>query len=459
MSASLGDENPVIERIDDIIAYMETGYTPDRRDWRIGSEHEKFIFHRGSNKPLAYEAKDGRPGVRDVLLAFVARGWEAVYENENIIAAKKDGASLTLEPGGQFELSGAPLETLHQTCHESTSHLKDVCEIGQALNIGFMGLGLHPTLTLDTVHLMPKARYDIMRAYMPQVGNMGLDMMLRTCTVQVNIDFADETDMVEKLRIGFALQPLAVALFANSPFNHGQLNGMLSMRSHMWTQTDPDRTGLLPFVFEDGMGYPRYVEHVLDVPMYFVCRDGRFLDAAGQSFRDFLAGNLPALPGEKPRLSDWQDHLTTLYPEVRLKTYIEMRGADGGSKASLCSLPAFWVGLLYDAKAQAAAYDIINEWSFEDIARARTEVPRLGLKTQIKGQTFQELGRRVLEISDRGLKARARLSSTGESEQVFLHSLWKIIETGKTPADILIEKYQGRWQSDINQIFDEYRYT
>ncbi len=458
MSDSATNNNPIMDNKADLLAFMETGYAPDRSTWRIGSEHEKFIFHRDNLGPLTYEGSAGRAGVRDVIQGFVDRGWAAVHENDHLIAATKNGASITLEPGGQFELSGAPLETIHQTCNETSSHLVDAREIGETLNIGFLGLGFHPTLKRSEVPVMPKARYDIMRSYMPKVGTMGLDMMLRTCTVQVNIDFADEADMIEKFRIGLALQPLATALFANSPFLEGRPNGMRSKRSHVWTDTDPDRTGMLPFVFEDGMSFERYIDHVLDVPMYFVRRGGKYIDASGQSFRDFMAGQLPALMGEKPTLNDWQDHLTTLFPEVRLKTYMEMRGADGGAQPALCALPAFWVGLLYDKDAQTATYDIIKDWSLDDMAHMRDNAPRMGLLTTIKNETFQDLGRRVLSVADAGLKTRARFSTSGDSEQGFLHSLWDVVESGKTPADILLDRFNGDWGGDINHVFHDFSY-
>ena len=462
MPAEKSVNNPIVDNKTDLLAYMETGYAPDRSTWRIGSEHEKFIFHRTDYSPLTYDGDiingTKRPGIKNVIEEFVNRGWQPVEENGFLIAATKDGASITLEPGGQFELSGAPLETIHQTCNETSSHLRAAKEIGEKLDIGFLGLGFHPTLKRDEVPVMPKDRYNIMRAYMPTVGTMGLDMMLRTCTVQVNLDFADEADMIEKFRIGLALQPLATALFANSPFTEGRPNGMRSKRSHVWTDTDPDRCGMLPFVFEDGMSFERYVDHVLDVPMYFVKRDGKYLDASGLSFRDFLDGRLPILMGEKPLLSDWEDHLTTLFPEVRLKKYMEMRGADGGPWSRLCALPAFWTGLLYDKNAQSAAYDIIKEWSIEDMANMRDNAPRMGLMTTHQGESFQDLGRRVLEIADNGLKSRARLSTSGETEQGFLNSLWESVESGKTPADIMLDRFNGDWGADINRVFGEFSY-
>lgn len=456
-SQSSASGTPAIESKTQLIEYLESGVKPDRSIWRIGSEHEKFVFHRGTNAPLVYEGKNGLPGIKDVLEAFVNNGWAPIEEAGKLIAAKKDGASITLEPGGQFELSGAPLENIHQTCDETSSHLRCTREIGERLNIGFLGLGFHPTLAREDIPVMPKARYDIMRAYMPKKGSLGLDMMLRTCTVQVNLDFASEADMVDKFRIGLALQPLATALFANSPFKEGAKNGFKSYRSHVWTDTDPDRCGTLPFVFEDGMGFERWVDHVLDVPMYFALRNGKYVDASGQSFRDFMEGKLPALPGELPTMKDWEDHLTTLFPEVRLKTFLEMRGADGGPWSRLCALPAFWVGLLYDTEAQQAALDLIKGWSADDVSQMRDDVPRLGLETQIGGMNFQTLATETLKIADLGLKNRARLSSSGDSEQGFLNSLWESAETGMTPADQILAQSDNEWGS-VDAIFDQLSY-
>lgn len=441
-----------------LVEFLETGSKPDRSTWRIGSEHEKFVFHRGDNSPLSYTGENGRAGIRDVLQAFVSRDWKPVVENGHLIAALKEGASVTLEPGGQFELSGAPLETIHQTCNETSAHLQTVKEIGDELNIGFLGLGFHPTLKREDVPVMPKARYEIMRAYMPKVGTMGLDMMLRTCTVQVNLDFASEQDMVEKFRISLALQPLATALFASSPLREGRPNGMRSLRSHVWTDTDDDRCGMLPFVFEDGMGFERWVDHVLDVPMYFVRRDGKYIDASGQSFRAFMKGELPALPGEVPTLEDWQDHMTTLFPEVRLKTFLEMRGADGGPTSALCALPAFWVGLLYDESAQSDALELIRNWSLDDMNAMRDNVPKMGLTTEIQGQSFQDLAKTVLKIADKGLKNRGCMSTSGETEQGFLNSLWESAETGQSPADRILQDFNGKWGGDATRIFKDYSY-
>ena len=458
MRVGMSDLENLIENKQALIDSLSKGCKPNKADWRIGSEHEKFVFHRSDYSPLAFEGKNGRPGIRDILRAYEKYGWEPVCERSFIIAEKKDGASLSLEPGGQFELSGAPLETIYQTCAEVTRHLNHAKAIGDELDVGFLGLGFHPTLKRQNAPIMPKARYDIMRSYMPKKGNMGLDMMLRTATVQVNLDFASEADMVDKFRLSLALQPIATALFANSPFKEGKVTDYKSLRSHVWTDTDPDRTGILDFVFEDGMSFERYVDYALDVPMYFVKRDDAYIDASGQSFRDFLRGELPALPGEKPLMQDWEDHLTTLFPEVRLKTFLEMRGADGAPWAGLCSMPAFWVGLLYDDAAQKMALDMIEDWSIEDIHTLRNIVPSKGLNASFKGKPLVSWARDIIAIADIGLRNRGCIGPSGENEQGFLNFLWEIVDNGKTQADILVEKYNGEWQGNIDHVFKDYSY-
>jgi glutamate--cysteine ligase len=460
MSAPPQEQGAPIETKAQLVDYLAEGCKPPEA-WRIGTEHEKFVFAQDSLAPLPYEAADGGPrGIRTILERLAERfGWEAVSENGKPIALKQGGCSVTLEPGGQFELSGAALETIHQTCDEVHTHLYQVKEICGPLGIGMIGLGFAPTWTRAEMPWMPKGRYKIMQDYMPKVGTLGLDMMLRTCTVQTNLDFSSEADMVRKFRVSLALQPVATCLFANSPFVEGAPSGFLSFRSQVWTDTDPDRCGVPHFVFEDGMGFERYVDYVLDVPMYFVYREGRYIDAAGQSFRDFMAGRLPALPGETPYLSDWADHLTTLFPEVRLKRFLEMRGADGGPWKRLCALPALWVGLLYDDEALSAADDLIRGWSVEDHERLRAEVPRLGFDTVAPdGRRFQDLCRDVLAISARGLKARARLDAVGESEVHFLNTLREIVESGRTPAQRKLEHFHGRWDGDLAPLFREFEY-
>ncbi len=437
----------------ELVAYLERGAKP-REHWRIGTEHEKFGYSLDDLRPLPYE---GPAGIRAMLEGLGRFSWRPVLEEGKVISLEMDGQAITLEPGGQLELSGAPLATLHETCDEVNTHLDQVKTVAGELGVAFLGLGFQPKWPRAEIPVMPKERYGIMRRYMPTRGTLGLDMMLRTCTVQVNLDVASEADMVKKFRVALALQPVATALFANSPFTEGKPNGYLSYRSQIWTDTDPDRCGILPFVFEDGMGFERYAEHALDVPMYFVYRQG-YVDAAGQSFRDFLDGKLAALPGERPTLKDWEDHLTTLFPEVRLKQFLEMRGADGGPWRRLCALPALWVGLLYDDGALDAAWDLVKDWSAELRAEMRAEVPKRALATAVQGRPLAELAAQVLEIAAAGLKARVRLDAFGEDEAHFLDALRNIVDSGKTPAEELLEAYEGRRSGDIDRVFEEYAY-
>lgn len=444
---------PTLDRMQ-MIEALSKGCKP-RDAWRIGVEHEKFGFSYDGFAPVPY---GGPNGIQALLKGLETFGWMPVFEGDHVIALEREGASISLEPGGQFELSGAPLMTIHDTCAETGRHLQEVKTIADRLNLGFLGLGFSPKWTRAEVPVMPKGRYDIMRAYMPKRGNLGLDMMLRTCTVQVNLDFDTEATMVQQFRTSLALQPIATALFANSPFTEGKPNGMLSQRAHIWSDTDPDRTGLLPFVFEDGFGFERYVDYALDVPMYFVKRDGRYIDASGQSFRDFMAGKLPALPGEQPTIKDWADHLTTIFPEVRLKSYLEMRGADGGPWGRICALPALWVGVLYCPDALSAAWDLCKGWTLEDREALRRDVPRLGLKARVAGRMVQDIARDLVGIARNGLKARARFSGGLVDETGYLSELENIAETGVTPAERLLNRYNTAWGGDINRIFAECAY-
>ena len=438
-----------------LVSYLAAGCKPPEA-WRIGTEHEKFAYTLEDLRPLPYA---GARGIRAILDGLAARfGWEPVVEDGHPIALTMAGCSVTLEPGGQLELSGSPLETLHQTCDEVNAHLDQVKEITGPLGIGMVGLGFLPKWRRGDITWMPKGRYKIMGAYMPTKGALGLDMMLRTCTVQVNLDFESEADMVRKFRVGLALQPVATALFANSPFTEGTPNGFLSYRSHVWTDADPDRCGILPFVFEDGMGFERYAEHALDVPMYFVYREGAYIDASGQSFRDFLAGKLPALPGALPTIGDWIDHLSTLFPEVRLKQFLEMRGADGGPGRNICALPAYWVGLLYDGSALDAAWDLVKDWTLEDHAFLRDEVPRKGLETEFRGRRLAEVAREAVAISEAGLRARARLNRGGEDETQYLGQLREVVDSGKCSARAQLEAYHGRWGGSVDPAFTEEAY-
>ena len=445
-----------IAGVDTLVDYLASGCKPPD-DWRLGTEHEKFGFTLDDHEPLAYE---GPRGIGTLLERFSEHeDWRPVVEDGKVIALlSSTGASVTLEPGGQLELSGALLDNLHQTCDEVHEHLDLLRSVAEPMGVGFLGMGFHPTATRDDIPWMPKGRYRIMRRYMPTVGSMGIDMMKRTCTVQVNLDFSSEADMVAKFRTALALQPVATALFANSPFVEGRPTDFVSYRSHVWEDTDPDRTGMLPFVFEPGMGFERYTEYVLDVPMYFVYRDGRYIDAAGQSFRDFMAGQLPALPGERPTLKDWEDHLTTVFPEVRLKRYLEMRGADGGPWSRLCALPAFWAGLLYHPPSLEAAWAMAADWTMEERLALRHEAPRSGLQAQIRGRTIRELATELLELSSQGLAARRRLNSAGDDETGFLGALHEIVESGQTPAERKLERWEKEWGRDFGRLFDACAY-
>jgi glutamate--cysteine ligase len=445
-----------VESRDELVAYLESGCKPESA-WRMGTEHEKFGYTLDDLRPLPYA---GERSIHAILSGLAENfDWEPVLEGGQPIALLDEtGASITLEPGGQLELSGALLDNIHQTCTEVNTHLKQVRSVSQPLGIAFLGMGFHPKWRREDMQWMPKARYRIMREYMRRVGTLGQDMMSRTCTVQVNLDFGSEADMVQKFRTSLALQPIATALFANSPFTDGRPNGYVSYRSHVWEDTDPDRTGMLPFVFDDDMGFERYADYMLDVPMYFVYRDGQYIDASGQSFRDFLAGRLPALPGEKPTLKDWEDHLTTAFPEVRLKRYLEMRGADGGPWARICALPALWVGLLYHPPSLDAAWEIAKDWSMEERIRLRAEVPRLGLRATVRGRTVQEIAQELIDLAQLGLAARGRLNAAGDNETGFLGPLQEVADTGVTPAERKLARYHGAWRESVDPIFTECAY-
>ena len=438
-----------------LVEYLASGCKPEK-DWRIGTEHEKFAYHLKDFRPLAYE---GGIGIQALLEHLTRFGWQPIEESGNPIAlSKPDGSFISLEPAGQVELSGAPVANLHQTCDEVMGHLQQIKAIARDLGIGFIGLGYSPKWRNSEMPWMPKGRYKIMREYMPKKGKRGLEMMQSTCTVQVNLDFESESAMVRMFRIGLALQPVATALWANSPFKEGKPTGYLSYRSHVWTDTDPDRCGMLPFVFEDGFGFERYVDYMLGVPMYFVYRDGAYIDASGQSFRDFMAGKLPALPGERPMIDDWADHLSTAFPEVRLKKFLEMRGADGGPWNRLCALSAFWVGLLYDVAARDDAWELVKDWSFEELRALRDDVPRLALNTPFRNRTLKEVAIDTLEISHKGLRNRARLDRVGMDETHFLRPLFQIAQSGLTPAEELLAAYEGRWNHSVDPVYREYAY-
>ncbi len=446
-----------IEHHDQLAGYLADGCKP-KADWRIGTEHEKFGYCKETLTPLPYE---GTCSILSILEGLRDRyGWGELKEAGKLIGLQKEGANISLEPGGQLELSGAPLETIHQTCDEVNDHLAQVKAVADSIGAGFIGLGAAPTWTHEDMPLMPKGRYRLMDAYMGKVGTMGRVMMRRTCTVQVNLDFSSEADMVQKLRVALALQPVATALFANSPFFEGQPNGHKSWRGHVWQNLDAARTGMLPFVFEEGFGFERWVQYALDVPMYFVYRDGEYIDALGQSFRDFLAGKLPAMPGEVPTLSDWADHLTTAFPEARIKKFIEMRGADGGPWRRLCALPAFWVGLTYDQTALDAAWDLIKPLSAETREGLRVAASVEGLQGEVNGVRLHDLAREAVKIAQTGLAARAQAGAGGlvPDETHFLNALEESVESGRAPADELLNAYAKDWRGDLSQIYQAYSY-
>jgi glutamate--cysteine ligase len=424
-----------IEHLDQLTAWFAGGCKPVTGPLRVGTEHEKFMVNRATGHPVPYA---GDTGIRAVLEGLTAFGWEPVLENGNPIALVRDGAAVSLEPGGQLELSGAPLVTLHETACETRQHFEEVQAVCDVLGLDMLMTGFHPDWQRENMPWMPKGRYDIMGDYMPKRGTLGLDMMLRTCTIQANLDYTSEGDMVDKFRAALALQPVATALFANSPFRDGQDTGFQSFRSQVWTDTDPDRCGVPGFVFEDSMGFERYRDYALDVPMYFVYREGRYLDASGQNFRDFLAGRLPALPGELPTLADWANHLSTLFPEVRLKRYLEMRGADCGPESHIVALPALWTGLLYDQQALDGALELVNDWTPDQHQQIRQDVPRHGLKTPVTDQqTLGDVAAVVLELADAGLARRAQLDARGQDERQYLDPLREILEQGQTLADVM----------------------
>jgi len=446
-------ESPITDRRE-LVEYLASGNKP-RDAWRIGTEHEKFGFRLDDLRPPTF---DGDRGIEALLTGLTRFGWAPVQEHGRTIALLKDGASVTLEPAGQLELSGGMLKTIHDTCCETSAHLEEVKAVAGELQLGFLGMGFQPKWRRDEMPWMPKGRYKIMRDYMPRRGDLGLDMMTRTCTVQVNLDYASEADMVKKFRVSLALQPIATALFADSPFTEGKPNGYLSYRSHIWTDTDPDRTGMLDFVFEDGFGFERYVDYLLDVPMYFSYRDGEYIDLSGKSFRRFMDGKLDALPGALPTLRDWSDHMTTAFPEVRLKKYLEMRGADGGPWNRLCALPAFWVGLLYDDAALDAAWDLVKDFSNAERHALRDGVPRLALKVPFRNGTLRDLALEALKISAAGLQRRARRNSNGADESIFLTPLIDFAESNETPAERKLAQFHGAWKGDIDRVFAEYAY-
>jgi glutamate--cysteine ligase len=446
-----------IETREELVAWFEAGSKP-KSQFRIGTEHEKFAFTVEGHNPVSYE---GRRSIRALLEGMQhLLGWEPIVENGNVIGLfdVTGGGAISLEPGGQFELSGAPLETVHQTCSELMAHLAQVKEIARPLGIGFLGLGMTPNWRRAEIPVMPKGRYRIMTAYMPKVGKHGLDMMYRTCTVQTNLDYSGEADMVKKLRVSLALQPVVTAMFANSPFTEGRPNGFLSFRSEIWRDTDPDRSGMLPWAFEPGMGFERYVDYALGVPMYFVKRGEHYIDVAGQSFRDLMQGRLPGMPGERATISDWANHLSTIFPEVRLKRYLEMRGADGGPWRRLPALPAYWAGILYDDDALDAAWDLVKSWTADERQKLRDQVPKLGFAAAIAGCDVLELAKMTVALAKKGLARRRRLDPAGHDESRYLQPIQEYVSRGITPAQELLAKFETEWNRSLVPVFKEYAY-
>jgi glutamate--cysteine ligase len=447
------DMTPLTSR-EELIAWIAAG-EKSKDQFRIGTEHEKTPFRLSDHSPVPYEGPRGIGALLKGMQHLL--GWEPIMERGNIIGLYDvtGGGAISLEPGGQFELSGAPVETVHQTRAELVAHLAQVREVATPLGLGFLGLGMTPSWSRAQIPLMPKGRYRIMTNYMPKVGHLGIDMMYRTCTVQTNLDFSSEADMVKKLRVSLALQPVGTALFANSPFTEGKPNGFLSFRSEIWRDTDKDRSGMLPWAFEDGMGYERYVDYALDVPMYFIKRGDDYIDVAGSSFRDLFAGKHPAVPGERATLSDWSNHVSTIFPEVRLKRYLEMRGSDNGAWEQVPALPAFWVGLLYDDASLDAAWQMVKGWSAEERQKVRDEVPRLGLKATIGGRTLRDIAADCLVLARAGLKRRNRLDRDGRDEARHLEPLEHIVASGQTPAELLLAKYHGPWGGSVEPAYRE----
>jgi len=446
-----------IERRAELIEWIAQGAKP-KPQFRIGTEHEKFAFKLEGHHPVPY---DGRRGIRALLEGMeLLLGWQPIVEGGNIIGLSDvtGGGAITLEPGGQFELSGAQVETVHQTSSELMAHLAQVREVAQPLRIGFLGIGMTPNWTRSEMPKMPKGRYKIMTAYMPKVGKLGLDMMYRTCTVQTNLDFSSEADMVKKLRVSIALQPVATALFANSPFTEGRPNGFMSFRAEIWRDTDKDRTGMLPWAFEPGMGYERWVDYALDVPMYFVKHGDNYVDVSGQSFRDLMAGKLPGMLGARATISDWSNHISTIFPEVRLKRYLEMRGADSGPTRNLLALPALWAGILYDDASLDAAWDLVKGWSAADRQQLRDEVPKLALAANVRGRTVFEIATEMLKLARAGLTRRKRFDVSGRDETHYLEVLEDRLSRGTTPAQELLEKFHGPWAGSVDPIYAQEAY-
>lgn len=457
MARDTTDQTPVTS-VSELTEYLADGNKP-KEDFRIGTEHEKFVFYTADNSPVPYA---GDAGILKLLEGMRGKtGWEPIVDAGNLIGLVEPTGrgAISLEPGGQFELSGAPVETLHETCKESNAHLAMLRDIAEPLGIRFLGIGGSPKWTLAETPRMPKSRYDIMTRYMPKVGSQGLDMMYRTCTIQVNLDFSSEADMAAKMEVSLKLQPLATALFASSPFTEGKPNGLQSWRGEIWRDTDNRRAGVLPAALTGQFRFEQYVEWALDAPMYFVVRDGRYHDCTHVTFRQFMGGALKGtLADWEPNMGDWTNHLSTLFPDVRLKRFLEMRGADGGPWRRICALPAFWVGLLYDDAALSSAAELVKDWTYEDVIALRDAVPSEGLNATVRGRRLNEIARDVLAISRAGLKARNRLNGEGVDESHFLAPLDEVVARGTTLAEEMLSLYRGRWNGSVEPVFKDYAY-
>ena len=443
-----------IESKEQLIEFIRSGEKKPNQ-FKIGTEHEKFAFDILNKKPIPYEGKNG---IKELLSSLEEFGWQPIKEADNVIALSRPnslgGGSITLEPAGQFELSGAMLNDIHETLKEIQEHKDQLYKVAKKMDLSFLAIGFTPDWSREDMHLMPKKRYEIMRKYMPKKGDHGLDMMLRSCTTQVNLDYSSESDMIKKIRLSFLLQPIATVLFSNSPISDNKINGFKSIRSHSWTDTDPDRTGILPFIFKEDMSYESYVDYALNVPMYFIYREGKYIDLAGSSFIDFMDGKLESAENQVATIEDWELHLTTIFPEVRLKTFLEMRGADAGNIDHVCALSAFWVGLLYDDTSLENALNLVNDVSFESLLELRNSTPKEGLDCRVGSHNVFEIAKEAVRISSEGLKRRGKIDSNGNDEQIFLTPLKEIVQNKESPADRLLRKYNNEWNKDIMKIYE-----
>ena len=414
--------------------------------WKIGTEHEKFGFKKKSLEPINFQ------DIQQIFLKLSNKyNWEKVFEDSNLIALKKNNASITLEPGGQIELSGAPMKNLFETCKEVNQHQSELDDICKSMEIDFLGMGLLPKWKLNKIKLMPKKRYKIMSEYMPQVGSKGLDMMFRTATIQANYDFSSESDMVKKMRVSQSLQPIIIALYANSPFVDGKITNYKSFRSFIWTKTDKKRCGILPFIYDNSFSFERYVDYLLDIPMYFIIRDNEYINMTKYTFRNFLEKKV--LKKIEPNLEDWKIHLTTVFPEVRLKTFIELRGADGGPWSRVCALPAFWTGILYDKKNLNEIWTKISHWDYSGIVNFYENVRRDGLNTFTPdGEKLSDFTKTILNQSGEGL-VRRNIKTDRGNESIFLEPLKKILESGKSPAEMWKKLFFSEWKNDIDMLY------